>query len=742
MAVTDTARRSEEARVSREGTASPVYFLLHMPRTGGNTIAAHLKAHLGNRVCTALRPAPLEVLGGRRYRLDENPDFRQVRAVTGHYLGRSLERRFPGREIRRTLLLRDPVGFHVSYYNHRMMFSLSRGGPTCDFERHLRAQPRDLVPLLLLWYWLEMPLRTFLATGDARKYELLSESLAGFWFVGNYQEGDRLLEAVAADFGLPTTAQRRNTTSAWRKRVSWRPLRVEDLSDATRRAILAKNPIHDALWRDWREAGFNTADTAPPPWRAGGAGGLGLRDLVRAVMADQFIPPIWRRIGRASSARDWPRAARLYRKALRQAPDAPAVWVQYGHALKETGDVAGAEIAYRRAVALAPDVAEWHLFLGEALLRQGRTEEARAALLRCEQLDPVALQQKQLELAARGNPAETVAAYWRALTGARTNMRHGGPPRRGGGLILAAPASGSGKTLLTLGLLRLLRDRGLRVAAAKAGPDYIDPTFHAAASGGVCLNLDAWAMREATLRALVDTLESEADIVLCEGVMGLFDGTGPDGEAGSTAALARLTGWPVVLVVDARRQGASAAALVAGFARHDPAVPLAGVVFNRVAGERHRALLETALTRHLPGLPCLGAVLQDPALTLPERHLGLVPAGEQHCETAIARAAEAAAAGLDIERLLALTRPAANSRPHPAPGPQLPPLGGHTAVARDDAFVFVYPSVLRGWRDAGAEFPSSRRLPTKRRTRRPTPSICRAAIPSCTPAGSPLPSGF
>ena len=159
---------------------------------------------------------------------------------------------------------------------------------------------------------------------------------------------------------------------------------------------------------------------------------------------------------------------------------------------------------------------------------------------------------------------------------------------RGVGLILAAPASGSGKTLLTLGLLRLLRERGLRVAAAKAGPDYIDPTFHEAASGGVCLNLDTWAMRETTLRALVDTLESQADIVLCEGVMGLFDGTGPDGEAGSTAALACLTGWPVVLIVDARRQGASAAALVSGFVRHDPAVPLAGVVLNRVAGARHR----------------------------------------------------------------------------------------------------------------------------------------------------------
>src|SRR5207248_7278160 len=175
----------------------------------------------------------------------------------------------------------------------------------------------------------------------------------------------------------------------------------------------------------------------------------------------------------------------------------------------------------------------------------------------------------------------------------------------------------SGKTLIVAGLLRLLGNRGIRIAAAKAGPDYIDPTFHMLASGRPCLNLDAWAMRRETLAGLVAELEAEAELVLCEGVMGLFDGAGPDGEAGSTAELARLTGWPVVLVVDARRQGASAAALVAGFARHDPAVRIAAVVFNRVAGPRHRALLQAAMARHLPEISCLGALPQDPALALP-----------------------------------------------------------------------------------------------------------------------------
>jgi len=273
---------------------------------------------------------------------------------------------------------------------------------------------------------------------------------------------------------------------------------------------------------------------------------------------------------------------------------------------------------------------------------------------------------------------------------------------RGRGLILAAPASGSGKTLLTAGLLRHLRERGRRVVAAKAGPDYIDPTFHEAASGAASINLDPWAIRPATLAGLVSALEAAADIVLCEGVMGLFDGTGPDGETGSTAALARLTGWPVVLVVDARHQGPSVAALVAGFDRHDPGLRLAGIAFNRVAGARHRAVLEAAMARHLPGLPCLGSLPQDQELALPERHLGLVPAGERSsAEAVIARAARAVSAGLDIDRLVALARPSTLAAA--APDVPLPPIGRRIAVARDDAFLFAYPAVLEGWRRQGAE---------------------------------------
>ena len=408
---------SENTTACKEDAASAVYFLLHMPRTGGNTIAAHLKAHLNERLVSPSRPSGLELLGRRRYRLDAVPDFRRVRAVTGHYIGRSLERHFPGRPLRRTLLLRDPIGFHVSYYNHRMMFSLSRGGPTCGFEQHLRAQPRDLVAVLLLWHWLELPLRTMLSTTDAQKYELLNEALAGFWFVGNYRDGDRLMAAIAADLGLPAAAPRRNTTLQWQKRVDWQPVTADALSAATREAVLLHNPIHDALWHSWRDAGFGTARLTPRPLRLSGGGGLGLRDLVQGVTADRFIAPIWRRVGRASRARDWPRAARLYRKALRRVPHSAEIWVQYGHALKESGDIAAAEAAYRRAVELAPEMAEWHFFLGQALALQGRTEESRLAFLRFERLDPAAVEHKRAELVALGCPEEAVAAYWRSVTG-------------------------------------------------------------------------------------------------------------------------------------------------------------------------------------------------------------------------------------------------------------------------------------------------------------------------------------
>ena len=270
-----------------------------------------------------------------------------------------------------------------------------------------------------------------------------------------------------------------------------------------------------------------------------------------------------------------------------------------------------------------------------------------------------------------------------------------------GGLILAAPASASGKTTLTLALLRHFRRAGKRIASAKAGPDYIDPAFHGAASGTPCLNLDAWAMRRETVAALVAALERQAELVLCEGAMGLFDGAGETGR-GSTGDLAALTGWPVVLVVDVAGQAGSAAALLRGFILHRPDVPVAGVIFNRVGGPRHAAMLENSVRTALPDLPILGHVPRHAELALPERHLGLVQAAEHpDLDGFLDRAAALVGDAIDLTRLTGLARRSSLAA-LPAALP-LPPLGRRIAVASDVAFAFAYPAMLEGWRSAGAE---------------------------------------
>jgi cobyrinic acid a,c-diamide synthase len=265
------------------------------------------------------------------------------------------------------------------------------------------------------------------------------------------------------------------------------------------------------------------------------------------------------------------------------------------------------------------------------------------------------------------------------------------------GLIIAAPATGSGKTSVTLGLLGALRRRGLRVAAAKVGPDYIDPGFHAAASGRTCLNLDPWAMRPAMLDGLAAAAGRDADLLLVEGVMGLFDGA-RDG-SGSTADLAARLGWPVLLVVDMQGQGASVAAVVEGFRRFRRGLDVAGVIGNRVGGAAHAELLRRALAPL--DLALLGLLPGCADIALPGRHLGLVPAAEQAALAArLDAAAEWVAAHLDLDRLVALARPA---RTVPAPrAPAIPPLGQRIAVAADAAFAFAYPHLLQAWHEAGA----------------------------------------
>ncbi|MGZ3217905.1 cobyrinate a,c-diamide synthase [Paracoccus sp. T5] len=268
------------------------------------------------------------------------------------------------------------------------------------------------------------------------------------------------------------------------------------------------------------------------------------------------------------------------------------------------------------------------------------------------------------------------------------------------GLMISAPASGTGKTMLMLGLLTALRRQGLAVQPFKSGPDYIDPGFHLAASGRASFNLDAWAMQPGRIVAHV-TGQPPADLILAEGSMGLFDGVARAGETGigSSAEIAQMMGWPVVLVLDVGGQAQSAAATARGFATLRPDLPFAGVVLNRVASARHDALIREGMAE--AGIRVLGSLPRQGNITLPERHLGLVQAEETAGLQAILdHAGDFVAAHCDLDAIVA----AAAHRALPdaaAPLPLTPP-GGRIALARDAAFSFTYPHVLEAWRRAGA----------------------------------------
>ena len=269
------------------------------------------------------------------------------------------------------------------------------------------------------------------------------------------------------------------------------------------------------------------------------------------------------------------------------------------------------------------------------------------------------------------------------------------------GLIIAAPRSGAGKTTVTLALLAALSRRGIVVQAAKVGPDYIDPSFHAAATGRPSFNLDSWAMPPSLIDALVAENAAHADLLVIEGAMGLFDGVpAPPLRTGASADLAARLGLPVLLVIDVAGQSQSAAAVVRGFASHERDVRIGGVVLNRVGSERHVRLVAEAIAAL--DIPVLGAIPRDASLALPERHLGLVQATE-HANLAarLEHLADMAEHHLDIDAIKQLAVPPHRSAARlDAP---VPPPGRRIALAQDDAFSFVYPHVLDGWKRAGAE---------------------------------------
>ena len=267
------------------------------------------------------------------------------------------------------------------------------------------------------------------------------------------------------------------------------------------------------------------------------------------------------------------------------------------------------------------------------------------------------------------------------------------------GLMISAPSSGTGKTTVTLGLLRAFADDGMTVQPFKSGPDYIDPAFHEAAAGRRSFNLDSWAMDESLLSAIAGEAQG-ADLVLGEGSMGLYDGVAGRGALGfgSSAETARRMGWPVVLVIDVGGQAQSAAATALGFREYGDGLPFAGVILNRVASPRHERL--TRLGMEKAGLPVLGVLPRRGDLALPERHLGLIQAVEHpDLDAAIADYAKFLRENVDLGAIKAAASSVDQGRASALPQPP----AQRIALARDAAFSFTYPHLLEGWRRAGAE---------------------------------------
>jgi cobyrinic acid a,c-diamide synthase len=283
-------------------------------------------------------------------------------------------------------------------------------------------------------------------------------------------------------------------------------------------------------------------------------------------------------------------------------------------------------------------------------------------------------------------------------------------------VVIAGTSSGAGKTSVACGLIGALRARGLRVQGFKVGPDYIDPSHHALASGRPGRNLDAFLSGPELIAPLFRHGSRGADVAVVEGVMGMFDGASGRGELASTAHVAKLLDAPVLLVLDAAAMSRSAAAIVHGFRTFDPDVRLAGVVCNRVGSEHHEQLLREAIGGlPAPELPVLGALRRDDRVTAPERHLGLVPAGERESQARVALAAlaEATERYVDVEAIERIARAAPRTAGDAwSAGPADAGDGAdarrtsarvRVALAAGPAFSFHYEENLELLRAAGAE---------------------------------------
>ncbi len=402
---------------AQTSATGPVYFLLHIPKTAGQTIQMHLAEHCAPGAFWQSQEPPRPRSGASAA---DFPDVTRARVISGHHIGRSLEQFFTRREIRRIVLLRDPVKLHLSLYNWKMMDHLAKGLGTYSFELHLKALPCNFVSHFLLSRWLEIPRRQLIFIPDDQKYAILNQVMARFWFVGAHSDCNRIISAISGELGIPPLARWRNSSAEAQIHTGWRLLTEKSLSRATCEALRAKNALDQRLWDSWSAAGFEPAKVRPLPLASAGK---------RTGLAHEAIRP-WHRLrryifrewvgrrqpsaaivdhaDRARDAGDWEVAAYHYREALRVIPNASAIWVQYGHSLKECGHLRQAEECYRRSVQLNPGIADTHLQLGHALKVQGRRDEAERAYVKAAVLDPE-LMDAQNELIGLGWTAHRIA---------------------------------------------------------------------------------------------------------------------------------------------------------------------------------------------------------------------------------------------------------------------------------------------------------------------------------------------
>ncbi|MBJ26050.1 MAG: cobyrinic acid a,c-diamide synthase [Alphaproteobacteria bacterium] len=268
------------------------------------------------------------------------------------------------------------------------------------------------------------------------------------------------------------------------------------------------------------------------------------------------------------------------------------------------------------------------------------------------------------------------------------------------GLVIGAPASGCGKTTISVGLTRALRRNGAEIGVIKVGPDFIDPAFLSVASGTKCQNIDNWAMRNSLISYIFKKTTSNKDFVLIEGVMGLFDGA-PNGK-GSTADIASILGLPVLLVIDCKGMGASIAAVVKGFSSFRNDISISGVILNRVNSLKHEKILRKSLKTL--DIQILGAIPQDNQINLPSRYLGLIQAHEhKDLEERVERIADLVETYSDLESIKKIASNISIDKYSNFHPPPIPPIGQRISIAYDEAYSFIYHSIIEKWHQAGAE---------------------------------------